>query len=61
MVTTGLRMCSWDAKTVKFYLLGNPMVWWPSFISIFVFSASVGAYVIRQRRQIIDMTPGMFI
>ena len=58
LATTGLRMCSWDEHTVKFYLLGNPSVWIPSFISIFVFAVSIGAYVIRQRRQIVDLNSG---
>lgn len=58
MVTVGLRMCSWDDKNVKYYLIGNPAVWWSAFISIFVFSGAIGVYLIRQRRQIIDMTPG---
>ncbi|KAI8640021.1 Dolichyl-phosphate-mannose-protein mannosyltransferase-domain-containing protein [Parasitella parasitica] len=57
MVTTGLRMCGWDSKTVKFYLLGNPSVWWPSFLSIVAYIAAIGVYVVRQRRQHIDMTP----
>lgn len=58
MVTVGLRMCSWDNATVKYYLMGNPSVWWPSFISIFVFAFSIGVYIVRQKRQIIDMNAG---
>lgn len=58
MVTVGLRMCGWDNANIKYYLLGNPSVWWSSFISIFVFAFSVAAYIIRQKRQIIDMNTG---
>lgn len=58
MVSTGLRMCGWDDDNIKFYLLGNPSVWWPSFLSIIVFIVSTGVYTIRKRRQIVDMTPG---
>lgn len=58
LVSAGLRMCGWDNKTVKFYLLGNPSVWWSSFAAIVTFTISTLVYIIRQRRQIVDMTPG---
>lgn len=58
MVSVGLRMCSWDDDNIKYYLLGNPSVWWTSFISIVSFPVAILAYNIRQKRQIIDMTPG---
>lgn len=58
MVSVGLRMCSWDADAVKYYLIGNPTVWVSSFLSIVGFTLAVGTYIIRQRRQIVDMTPG---
>ncbi|KAI8094797.1 Dolichyl-phosphate-mannose-protein mannosyltransferase-domain-containing protein [Thamnidium elegans] len=57
MVSVGLRMCSWDDNNIKYYLLGNPSVWWTSFISILSFPVAIVAYNIRQKRQIIDMTP----
>jgi dolichyl-phosphate-mannose-protein mannosyltransferase len=30
----GLRMCNWNDDTRKFYLIGNPMVWWTCSISL---------------------------
>lgn len=58
MVSVGLRMCGWDADTVKYYLIGNPTVWISSTISIAVFILAVATYIVRQRRQIVDMSPG---
>jgi dolichyl-phosphate-mannose-protein mannosyltransferase len=59
--TVGLRMCGWDKNTVKFYLMGNPTVWWSSILSIGAFVVAAGLYAIRQQRKIIDMTPGKLI
>lgn len=58
MVSVGLRMCSWDNENIKFYLMGNPSVWWPSFASIVTFSLLIIIYTIRLKRQVIDMSPG---
>jgi len=27
-LNVGVRLLNWDDKTVKFYLLGNPFIWW---------------------------------
>ncbi|KAF9762818.1 Dolichyl-phosphate-mannose--protein mannosyltransferase 6 [Nosema granulosis] len=32
----GLRMCSWDDKHLKFYMFGNPLVWYTSLICVLV-------------------------
>ncbi|CAI4218186.1 unnamed protein product [Parascedosporium putredinis] len=46
----GLRMCSWDDKVVKYFLLGNPLVYWGSTASIGVFGLVVAWYLIRWQR-----------
>ncbi|KAG1457049.1 hypothetical protein G6F56_006697 [Rhizopus delemar] len=61
MVSVGLRMCSWDSDNIKFYLMGNPSVWWSSFASIVIFSALFIIYTIRLKRQVIDMSPVRWI
>ncbi|KAI9254306.1 dolichyl-phosphate-mannose-protein mannosyltransferase [Sporodiniella umbellata] len=53
----GLRMCGWGDKEVKFYLLGNPTVWWMSITSIGVFCLVVAAYAVRRQRKIFDLSP----
>lgn len=32
----GLRMCGWGAETVKYYLIGNPVVWCAAFSSLLI-------------------------
>lgn len=56
LATVGLRMCGWGDKQVKYYLLGNPIVWWLSIGAIFVFCLTTGVYVIRMQRKIFDLT-----
>ncbi|KAL5611948.1 hypothetical protein BROUX41_000485 [Berkeleyomyces rouxiae] len=46
----GLRMCSWDNKTVKYFLLGNPFVYWGSTASLSVVGLIVAWYLIRWQR-----------
>ncbi|KAL1921001.1 uncharacterized protein VTP21DRAFT_11636 [Calcarisporiella thermophila] len=53
----GLRMCGWGDETVKYYLLGNPVVWWGSTLSLFVFLGLLLYYVLRRERKIYDLSP----
>ena len=46
----GLRMCSWADDIVKYFLLGNPFVYWASTAGLGVFAALVAWYVIRWQR-----------
>ncbi|KAJ3093089.1 Protein O-mannosyltransferase 2 [Quaeritorhiza haematococci] len=50
----GLRMCGWGDDAIKFYLLGHPLIWWGSAISVIVFSGILFVYLIRWRRQYDD-------
>lgn len=54
----GLRMCGWGDNQVKYYLLGNPIVWWGSSASLIVALASFVVYVLRAQRKYIDFDPG---
>ncbi|KAJ3220287.1 Protein O-mannosyltransferase 2 [Dinochytrium kinnereticum] len=50
----GLRMCGWGDKDVKFFLLGHPLIWWGSSISLGVFALVWFFYVVREHRKIED-------
>ncbi|PGH16897.1 hypothetical protein AJ80_05041 [Polytolypa hystricis UAMH7299] len=50
ILNVGLRMCSWDDNTVKYFLLGNPLVYWGSTASLGVFALMVVWYLIRWQR-----------
>ncbi|TFY64691.1 hypothetical protein EVJ58_g2453 [Rhodofomes roseus] len=53
----GLRMCGWGANQAKFYLLGTPVIWWGSTLSLFVAVAALGIYLLRKQRKYVDMEP----
>lgn len=61
MSLTGLRICSWGIKDVKYYLLGNPLIWWGSFLSLFATAGIFGYYGVRFQRKYKDHLGGFFI
>lgn len=58
LAQVGLRMCGWGDDQIKFYLLGNPIVWWSSFLSVLLFVVMTLFYIIRMQRKIYDLTNG---
>ncbi|KAH8820467.1 Dolichyl-phosphate-mannose-protein mannosyltransferase-domain-containing protein [Xylogone sp. PMI_703] len=46
----GLRMCGWDDNIVKYFLLGNPLVYWGSTASLGICGLIVLWYLIRWQR-----------
>ena len=53
----GLRMNSWADTAIKYYLIGNPIIWWSSSVSLFVFVGTWLWYMMRQQRRIQDLSP----
>ena len=51
-------MCGWGDDQVKYYLLGNPVIWWGGAISLLVSIATVGIYLIRMQRRYVDWEAG---
>ena len=51
----GLRLCAWTNIQIKYYLMGTPVIWWGSTLSLFVAFATLGVYVLRYQRKYIDM------
>ncbi|GAO46232.1 protein O-mannosyl transferase [Saitoella complicata NRRL Y-17804] len=56
----GLRMCSWDKNVVKYFLLGNPIVYWGSTASLGAFGLLVLWYLVRWQRSYQDLTRADF-
>ncbi|KAI9813998.1 MAG: Protein O-mannosyltransferase 2 [Pycnora praestabilis] len=50
LLHVGLRMCGWDDHIVKYFLLGNPVVYWGSTASLGVFALLIGWYLVRWQR-----------
>ncbi|KAH8691100.1 protein O-mannosyl transferase [Talaromyces proteolyticus] len=57
LLHVGLRMCSWDDNVVKYFLLGNPLVYWGSTASLAGFGLIVLWYLIRWQRGYVDLSP----
>ncbi|KAL1968763.1 hypothetical protein VTN77DRAFT_1589 [Rasamsonia byssochlamydoides] len=53
----GLRMCSWDDSVVKYFLLGNPLVYWGSTASLVIFGLLFLWYLLRWQRGYADLSP----
>lgn len=57
LMRLGLRMCGWGDNQPKYYLLGTPIIWWGSTLSLVLGLAALGVYVLRQQRRYVDMEP----
>ncbi|KAK4632213.1 Dolichyl-phosphate-mannose--protein mannosyltransferase 2 [Fulvia fulva] len=56
LLNVGLRMCGWDDNIIKYFLLGNPLVYWGSTFSLGFFLAMVAWYAIRWQRGYDELT-----
>ncbi|KAJ5540649.1 hypothetical protein N7494_005725 [Penicillium frequentans] len=50
ILNVGLRMCSWDDGVIKYFLLGNPLVYWGSTASLGGFGLLLVWYLLRWQR-----------
>lgn len=57
VLNVGLRMCGWDDHIVKYFLLGNPIVYWGSTLSLGFFGAMVLWYLVRWQRGYEELKP----
>lgn len=53
----GLRMCSFEDDVVKYFLLGNPLVYWGSTLSLIVFGIVTAWYLVRWQRGYDELKP----
>ncbi|ORX88490.1 glycosyltransferase family 39 protein [Basidiobolus meristosporus CBS 931.73] len=58
ILSVALRMCSWADDAVKFFLVGHPIVWWSSTLSLLAFATIVFVSHIRVTRGYNDWRPG---
>ena len=56
ILNVGLRMCSWDDKITKYFLLGNPFVYWVSTASLGVVGVMTLWYILRWQRGVRKLT-----
>ncbi len=56
----GLRMNSWADASYKYYLIGNPIIWWGSTASLAVFVGVLLWYFARLQRRHADLSPADF-
>jgi dolichyl-phosphate-mannose-protein mannosyltransferase len=56
LLHVGLRMCGWDDKIVKYFLLGNPLVYWGSTLSLGLVGLVVAWYTLRWQRGFKDLS-----
>jgi dolichyl-phosphate-mannose-protein mannosyltransferase len=54
----GLRMCGWGDNQIKYYLIGNPAVWWPSTVSLGLCVVAIAVYLARMQRGYRDWGAG---
>lgn len=57
ILNVGLRMCGWDDNITKYFLLGNPIVYWGSTASLFAFFGLLAWYLIRWQRGYDELKP----
>ncbi|KAJ5710711.1 hypothetical protein N7488_004867 [Penicillium malachiteum] len=50
ILNVGLRMCSWDDNVIKYFLLGNPLVYWGSTAGLGAFGLLFVWYLLRWQR-----------
>jgi dolichyl-phosphate-mannose-protein mannosyltransferase len=55
ILNVGLRMCGWDDNIVKYFLLGNPLVYWGSTAGLGIFALISVWYIIRWQRGFQDL------
>ncbi|KZV87393.1 glycosyltransferase family 39 protein [Exidia glandulosa HHB12029] len=53
----GLRMCGWGDHQLKYYLLGNPIVWWSGAASLVLSVIALLVYALRWQRKYADFEP----
>ncbi|ORX73693.1 PMT-domain-containing protein [Linderina pennispora] len=54
LLTFPMRMVGWGNKTIKYYEIGNPILWWASALVCFLYPFRLLYFVLRWQRQCND-------
>ncbi|KAL7751599.1 Protein O-mannosyltransferase 2 [Sorochytrium milnesiophthora] len=57
LMQVGIRMCSWGDSDIKYYMFGNPIVWWLAVGSLAMYALSMFVYLVRFQRKYKNWTP----
>jgi len=55
ILNVGLRMCGWGDETIKYFLLGNPLVYWGSTAALGLVALLTAFYMLRWQRGWVDL------
>jgi dolichyl-phosphate-mannose-protein mannosyltransferase len=61
LLIRGLRMNSWDNHNYKYFLLGNPLIWWATFLAIILLPLLILSTKIRISRGLTYVPRGFSI
>ncbi|KAJ1867545.1 Protein O-mannosyltransferase 2 [Coemansia sp. RSA 989] len=50
LMRLGLRICGWEDTEVKFFLIGNPVVWWGSTLAVVLGMLQLAYYAVEWKR-----------
>lgn len=50
-LNVGIRMCSWDKDTVRYFMIGSPATTWTSSVAVIFFAILLVTYAFRWQRQ----------
>ncbi|KAI9099505.1 Dolichyl-phosphate-mannose-protein mannosyltransferase-domain-containing protein [Phlyctochytrium arcticum] len=54
LMLVGLRMCGWGDDAIKYWLIGNPVVWWGGAASLVALLGVFLIYAVRWKRTYVD-------
>ena len=54
LLLSGIRLCGWSDNDIKYFLIGNPFIWWLSTFSLILLVITHFVYTLRARRGLLD-------
>lgn len=52
LIQVGLRMAGWGDDQIKYFLIGNPVIWWGSTVSIVLWMLVLAGYIVQRKRKV---------